>query len=64
MDNNKDIVAELKDLACLYDITRELASSRDLSDCLEKSMKILSSSKKMENGTVTIVNPVTGKLEI
>ncbi len=64
MNKNTDIVAELRDLTCLYDITRELASSRDLSDCLEKSMKILSSSKRMENGTVTIVNPVTGKLEI
>ncbi len=64
MDNNKDIETELKDLTCLYDIIRELASSRHLSDCLEKSMKILSSYKNMENGTVTIVNPVTGKLEI
>lgn len=64
MKENNDIIAELRDLTCLYDITRELASSRDLSDCLEKSMHVLSSSKKMENGTVTIVNPLTGKLEI
>jgi len=64
MITNKDIVAELQDLTCLYDITRELASSGDISECLEKSMEILSDSKDMENGTVTIVNPVTGKLEI
>jgi len=64
MNFSKDIEAELKDLTCLYDITRELASSGDISECLEKSMEILSSSKEMENGTVSIVNPVTGKLEI
>ena len=64
MTINKDIEAELLNLTCLYDITRELASSGDLSECLEKSMEILSSSKEMENGTVSIVNPVTGKLEI
>lgn len=64
MKINSDIEAELQDLTCLYDITRELASSGDLSECLEKSMEILASSKKMENGTVSIVNPLTGKLEI
>ena len=64
MKINSDIEAELLDLTCLYDITRELASSADLSECLEKSMEILASSKKMENGTVSIVNPLTGKLEI
>jgi Nif-specific regulatory protein len=64
MKRRPDIEAELLDLTCLYDITRELASSGDISECLEKSMEILSSSKEMENGTVSIVNPVTGKLEI
>ncbi len=64
MREKKDIVAELEDLSCLYEITKELASSRDLSDCLDKTMEILSSLKEMENGTVTIVNPITGKLEI
>jgi Nif-specific regulatory protein len=64
MKRQPDIEAELQDLTCLYDITRELASSGDISECLEKSMEILSSSKDMENGTVSIVNPVTGKLEI
>ena len=58
MKINNDIEAELLDLTCLYDITRELASSGDISECLEKSMEILSSSKEMENGTVSIVNPV------
>jgi Nif-specific regulatory protein len=64
MSENKYIIAELEDLTCLYEITKELASSKDLNDCLEKSMEVLSSIKKMENGTVTIVNPHTGKLEI
>jgi len=64
MKKKTDIEAELQDLSCLYNITRELASSGDISECLEKSMEILSSYKDMENGTVSIVNPVTGKLEI
>ncbi|HKJ63961.1 MAG TPA: sigma 54-interacting transcriptional regulator [Desulfopila sp.] len=64
MKHKSAIELELQDLSCLYNITRELASSGDLSECLEKSMEILSSYKDMENGTVTIVNPVTGKLEI
>ncbi len=64
MPENKDIVAELEDLSCLYEITKKLASSRDLSDCLETAMEVLSTKKEMENGTVTIVNPHTGKLEI
>jgi Nif-specific regulatory protein len=55
---------QLQDVTCLYEITRELASSFVLSDCLEKAMKLLFEIKNMENGTVTIVNPLTGKLEI
>lgn len=61
-ENNLD--SQLQDLTCLYEITRELASSFVLSDCLAKAMKWLSEIKVMENGTVTIVNPITGKLEI
>ncbi len=64
MSEHNDISVDIEDLTCLYEITKELASSLDLSDCLEKAMKILSVRKQMENGTVTIVNPVTGKLEI
>ena len=56
--------SQLKDLTCLYEITKELASSFVLSECLLKSMKLLAEIKAMENGTVTIVNPITGKLEI
>jgi len=59
-----DISRQLADLNALYEITRQLASSLKISDCLEKSMTILAEMKDMENGTVTIVNPVTGKLEI
>ena len=55
---------QILDLTCLYEITKELASAFVLSDCLEKAMALLAEMKEMENGTVTIVNPVTGKLEI
>ncbi len=55
---------ELEDLTCLYEVTKVLASSTDLLECLDQSMNILSEKKGMENGTVTIVNPVTGQLEI
>ncbi len=55
---------ELKNLACLYEITKHLASASNLQDCLEKIVETLAREKGMENGTVTIVNPVTGELEI
>ena len=55
---------QLKELTSLYKITRQLASSLELSDCLDKVMSILSEDKGMKSGTVTIVNPLTGKLEI
>jgi Nif-specific regulatory protein len=61
---NSDISKQLENLTALYEITRQLASSLELSDCLEKAMTILAELKGMENGTVTIVNPTTGKLEI
>ena len=59
-----NVNSQLKDLTCLYEITKELASSFVLSECLAKSMELLAEIKSMENGTVTIVNPITGKLEI
>ena len=58
------IEIQLQDLTCLYEITKQLALSMDLRICLENSMSLLSEMKGMENGTVTIVNPLTGKLEI
>lgn len=64
MSINTATESQLHDLTCLYEITKELASSFVLSECLEKAMALLSQLKHMENGTVTIVNPVTGKLEI
>ena len=64
MHDSPDISSKLKDLSTLYEITKQLASSTDLSDCLQKIMQILSDMKSMENGTVTIINPSTGKLEI
>jgi len=64
MHQNQEISTKLKDITTLYEITKQLASSIDLNDCLQKTMGILSELKGMENGTVTIVNPLTGKLEI
>ena len=55
---------EQKNLGCLYAITKHLASSHSLQECLEKIMAILAREKGMNNGTVTIVNPATGELEI
>ena len=55
---------ELQDIFGLYEVTRVLASSADLRDSLEHIMKILSGRKGMHNGTVTIINPLTGQLEI
>jgi Nif-specific regulatory protein len=55
---------ELADLTCLYEITKELASSMDLRECLDRSMAILATQKNMKNGTVTIINTATGQLEI
>ena len=55
---------ELTTLTCLYEITKVLALSIDLNDCLQKAMAILSGYMNFNNATVTIVNPLTGQLEI
>ena len=55
---------ELEDITCLYEVTKVLASSTDLRDSLEQIVKTLSERKGMYNGTVTIVNPLNGQLEI
>ena len=55
---------ELEDITCLYEVTRVLASSKDLRASLAHIMEVLSSLKNMHNGTVTIINPLTGQLEI
>jgi len=55
---------EFINLTCLYEITRHLASATSLQDCLEKIVNTLAEHKKMDNGTVTIINPATGELEI
>lgn len=52
------------DLTCLYEITRHLASATSLQECLEKIVTTLAERKDMDNGTVTIINPATGELEI
>lgn len=55
---------ELKNLSCLFEITKHLASSHSLQNSLEEIMEILAREKGMDSGTVTIVNPTTGELEI
>ncbi|MBU0676302.1 MAG: sigma 54-interacting transcriptional regulator [Proteobacteria bacterium] len=55
---------DFADLSSLYEITRALASSLDLRECLEEVMKVLERTTDMTNFTVTIVNPATGQLEI
>ncbi len=64
MSKEKDITSQLIDLSSLYEITKSLASSTDLKVCLGDTMHTLDSMKGMENGTVTIINPITGNLEI
>ncbi len=55
---------EFINLSCLYEITRHLASATSLQDCLEKIVSSLAEYKHMDSGTVSIVNPITGELEI
>lgn len=57
-------VVEQNNLASLYEITKHLASAHTLQDCLENVVSTLARDKDMTNGTVTIVNPNTGELEI
>ncbi len=60
MNKQSDVVT----MTCLYEITKVLASSTDLRDCLKRSMGILSVYAGLKNGTVTIFKPLTGQLEI
>lgn len=55
---------ELAQITCLYEITKVLASSMDLRDCLQRTVEILAEHTEMKNGTVTIYNPVTGELAV
>ncbi len=55
---------ELAEITTLYEVTKVLASSDDLRDCLNRIMKILADRKGMNHGTVSIVNTTTGHLEI
>ncbi len=67
-DDSNTVLADdglaLQDLSCLYEITRNLASAAKLQVCLKKVVGILVRMKGMENGTITIVNPVSRELEI
>lgn len=55
---------QYKDLSCLYEITKELASAVNMRNCLERTVEILAVEKNMVSGTVTIIHPVSGQLEI
>ncbi|MDA8419322.1 MAG: sigma 54-interacting transcriptional regulator [Desulfobacteraceae bacterium] len=55
---------ELATLTCLYEITKVLASSTDLHDCLKRSLAILAAYAGLQNGAVTLINPKSGQLEI
>ncbi|MBM9536752.1 sigma 54-interacting transcriptional regulator [Desulfobulbus alkaliphilus] len=55
---------EFRNLSCLYEITRHLASATSLQECLEKIVQTLAELKEMDNGTISIINPTTGELEI
>jgi len=55
---------EFIDLTCFYEITRHLASAISLQDCLEMIVTTLAELKNMDNGTISIINPATGELEI
>ncbi|CAK8723227.1 Nif-specific regulatory protein [Candidatus Electrothrix laxa] len=59
---NQDLAHQ--DLSCLYEITKILAAGTDLQESLNSVVRVLADMKKLENGTVTIVNPLTRELEI
>ena len=54
----------VQDISCLYEITRNLAAAADLRQALDTVVRVLAEMKKMANGTITIVNPLTKELEI
>jgi Nif-specific regulatory protein len=55
--------SELADLTTLYEITKALASSDNIHESLKQCLDIISEYSGLNNGAVTIVNPVTGQLE-
>jgi len=64
MTTSKRHDKDLATLTCLYEITKVLASSTDLHDCLKRSLTILAAYAGLQNGTVTLINPKSGQLEI
>lgn len=64
--NNYLAITELEkeNLSCLYKVTKTLTSRANLKESLLRIVEILREEKKMDNGTVTIVNPITRELEI
>lgn len=55
---------EVKELACLYEVSRELVKAKNLHGVLRKVVDILATHMGMTRGTVTIVKPNTSEIQI
>ncbi len=55
---------DVEGLTCLYEVTKCLASAKNLNESLKKVVKILADYMGMTHGTVTILNPHTSDIEI
>ncbi len=55
---------EKENISCLYQICKTLVSVSDLQQALREITEVLEDEQGMENGTITIINPQTGELEI
>jgi Nif-specific regulatory protein len=60
---NQEPKREFVNLSTLYEITKALAASDDLRNCLEQALAILAEDTALQHGAVTIINPVTGQIE-
>jgi len=54
----------VEELACLYEVTKCLASAPNLKDALKQVVDSLSEFMGMHHGTITILNPHSGEIEI
>jgi Nif-specific regulatory protein len=59
-DNSRD----LKEISSLFEISRALNTSLDLKASLKETLAILSRNLGMTRGTITLLNPHTGDLQI
>lgn len=63
-DPIKDPEKAIRELTCLYEVTRALSSTLDIKKALMDILDILSHRAGMERGTITIFNPKTQELQI